>query len=83
MPAPAGRACPSPTTLPSPRHPTTQPAWQAAGAAARQCYGRLLAWLACQWHDVAAAEDVLAAALEKALALWPAQGVPTRPCARR
>lgn len=55
------------------------PAWQAAEAAARQSYGRLLAWLACQWRDLAAAEDALATALEKALALWPTQGVPDSP----
>ena len=55
------------------------PAWLAAEVAARQSYGRLLAWLACQWRDVAAAEDALAAALEKALAVWPMQGVPDAP----
>jgi len=54
-------------------------AWQAAETAARQSYGRLLAWLACQWRDMAAAEDALATALEKALALWPSQGVPDAP----
>ena len=70
MLAPAGRA--SHTVTP-------HPAWQAAESAARRSYGRLLAWLACQWHDVAAAEDALAAALDKALALWPAQGVPAAP----
>lgn len=52
---------------------------QAAALAARQCYGRLLAWLAWQWRDVAAAEDALASALEKALRLWPLQGVPAAP----
>ena len=56
-----------------------RPAWQAAETAARQSYGRLLAWLACQWRDLAAAEDALATALEKALALWPTQGVPDSP----
>ncbi len=56
-----------------------RPAWLAAEAAARQSYGRLLAWLACQWRDLAAAEDALATALEKALALWPTQGVPDSP----
>ena len=59
--------------------PITGPAWQAAETAARQSYGRLLAWLACQWRDMAAAEDALATALEKALALWPTQGVPDVP----
>ena len=51
----------------------------AAEAAARQSYGRLLAWLAWQWRDVAAAEDALASALEKALRHWPAEGVPAAP----
>ncbi len=78
MPAPAPRAGQT-TALHSLVHTTAHPAWLAADAAARQSYGRLLAWLACQWRDVAAAEDALAAALEKALALWPAQGVPTAP----
>ena len=51
----------------------------AAQAAARQSYGRLLSWLAWQWRDVAAAEDALASALEKALRHWPADGVPVAP----
>ena len=51
----------------------------AAEAAARQSYGRLLSWLAWQWRDVAAAEDALASALEKALRHWPADGVPAAP----
>ena len=51
----------------------------AAAAAARQSYGRLLSWLAWQWRDVAAAEDALASALEKALRHWPADGVPSAP----
>ena len=50
-----------------------------AAAAARQSYGRLLSWLAWQWRDVAAAEDALASAFEKALAAWPLQGVPDAP----
>ena len=51
----------------------------AAVAAARQSYGRLLSWLAWQWRDLAAAEDALASALEKALRHWPADGVPAAP----
>ena len=51
----------------------------AAAVAARQSYGRLLSWLAWQWRDVAAAEDALASALEKALRHWPADGVPAAP----
>lgn len=46
---------------------------------ARASYGRLLAWLAYQWRDLAAAEDALSAALTKALDLWPKQGVPQSP----
>jgi RNA polymerase sigma-70 factor, ECF subfamily len=47
--------------------------------AARDAYGRLRAWLAYQWRDVAAAEDALGVALERALVLWPEQGVPDAP----
>lgn len=46
---------------------------------ARASYGRLLAWLAYQWRDLAAAEDALSTALAKALVLWPQQGVPASP----
>ncbi len=52
---------------------------QAAEAAARQAYGRLLSWLAWQWRDIAAAEDALADALMAALLTWPRDGVPDRP----
>ena len=38
----------------------TEAAWQAAQAAARTSYGRLLALLAWRWRDIAAAEDALA-----------------------
>ena len=51
----------------------------AAQAAARHSYGKLLAWLAWQWRDVAAAEDALATALEQALRHWPVDGVPAAP----
>ena len=51
----------------------------AAEAAARRSYGRLLAWLAWQWRDVAAAEDALAEAFATALARWPRDGVPAPP----
>ncbi len=51
----------------------------AAERAARDTYGRLVAWLAYKWRDVAAAEDAMATALMKALELWPVQGVPTSP----
>ena len=51
----------------------------AAEAAARGSYGRLLAWLACQWRDVAAAEDALSDAFAAALERWPRDGVPDAP----
>lgn len=51
----------------------------AAEAAARGSYGRLLAWLAWQWRDVAAAEDALADAFAAALERWPRDGVPDAP----
>jgi RNA polymerase sigma-70 factor, ECF subfamily len=46
---------------------------------ARESYGRLLAWLAWQWRDIAAAEDALAEAFSKALSLWVERGVPKNP----
>lgn len=52
---------------------------RAAESAARTSYGRLLAYLAQQWRDVAAAEDALAEAFARALDIWPTQGVPTNP----
>ena len=54
-------------------------AHRAAEAAARASYGRLLAWLAAQWRDVAAAEDALAEAFVAALRTWPHDGVPDTP----
>jgi RNA polymerase sigma-70 factor (ECF subfamily) len=39
----------------------------------------LLALLARQWHDIAAAEDALAEALARALQSWPQHGVPASP----
>jgi RNA polymerase sigma-70 factor, ECF subfamily len=52
---------------------------QAAEAAARRSYGRLLASLAWQWRDIAAAEDALAEAFASALERWPRDGVPEAP----
>ncbi|HNG60798.1 MAG TPA: sigma factor [Cellvibrionaceae bacterium] len=46
---------------------------------ARSAYGRLVAWLAVQWRDIAAAEDALADAFVKALQTWPRDGIPTHP----
>jgi RNA polymerase sigma-70 factor, ECF subfamily len=42
-------------------------------------YGRLLAVLAAPTRDIAAAEDALADALERALLRWPDDGIPANP----
>ena len=42
-------------------------------------YGRLLALLAAPTRDIAAAEDALADALERALTKWPVDGIPDKP----
>jgi predicted RNA polymerase sigma factor len=55
------------------------PAAQAAGLAARDSYGRLLALLCASTSDIAVAEDSLADAFERALRTWPIQGVPGNP----
>jgi RNA polymerase sigma-70 factor (ECF subfamily) len=52
---------------------------QAAERAARESYGRLLAYLAYRWRDIASAEDALAEAFASALATWPRDGVPASP----
>lgn len=46
---------------------------------ARDGYGRLLALLAAPSGDIAAAEDALADAMERALARWPVDGVLANP----
>lgn len=51
----------------------------AAERVARESYGRLVARLARQWRDLAAAEDALADAFAAALHHWPEQGVPDAP----
>lgn len=55
------------------------PVHSAAEMAARQSYGKLLAWLAWQWRDVCAAEDALSEAFVSALKTWPRDGVPNSP----
>ncbi len=50
-----------------------------AEAAARQSYGKLIAYLAARSRDVAGAEDALADAFAAALEQWPRSGVPDRP----
>jgi len=52
---------------------------RAAEAAARDSYGRLLAFLAARTRDIAAAEDALAEAFAAALHAWPVDGVPNNP----
>lgn len=50
-----------------------------AARAARDEYGRLLALLASASGDIAAAEDALADAFERALETWPSDGIPRSP----
>jgi RNA polymerase sigma-70 factor (ECF subfamily) len=52
---------------------------QAAEMAARQSYGKLVAWLTARCGDLAAAEDALSEAFLTALDTWPRQGVPDSP----
>jgi predicted RNA polymerase sigma factor len=52
---------------------------RAAELAARNSYGRLVAYLAVQTRDVAAAEDALGDAFLAALKTWPESGVPKNP----
>ena len=52
---------------------------RAVEQAARESYGRLVAYLAARARDVAAAEDALAEAFRAALSTWPRTGVPARP----
>jgi RNA polymerase sigma-70 factor (ECF subfamily) len=52
---------------------------QAAEAAARASYGRLLAMLAARTRDIAGAEDALSEAFLAALRTWPENGVPDKP----
>jgi RNA polymerase sigma-70 factor (ECF subfamily) len=57
----------------------TPSATAVAGRVARESYGRLVARLAWQWRDLAAAEDALSEAFAAALHHWPVQGVPDAP----
>ena len=54
---------------------------EAAKAAARDAYGRLLAFLSRRTGDIAAAEDALSEAFVAALSSWPRDGVPQEPAA--
>lgn len=55
------------------------PTEQAAIQVARTAYGRILAYLAYKFRDIAAAEDALAEAFASALKNWPLHGVPNSP----
>jgi predicted RNA polymerase sigma factor len=52
---------------------------RAVEQAARDSYGRLIAFLASRSRDVAAAEDALGDAFRAALESWPRSGVPDKP----
>jgi RNA polymerase sigma-70 factor (ECF subfamily) len=52
---------------------------EAARAAARNSYGKLVAFLSARSRDIAAAEDALSEAFAAALAEWPVRGVPANP----
>jgi RNA polymerase sigma-70 factor (ECF subfamily) len=54
-------------------------AYDAVERAARDSYGRLLAFLSARSRDIAAAEDALADAFGAALADWPRSGIPASP----
>jgi predicted RNA polymerase sigma factor len=54
-------------------------AQQRVAGLVRESYGRLLAVLAAPTRDIAAAEDALADAFERALARWPEDGIPANP----
>lgn len=54
-------------------------AYEAVERAARESYGRLLAFLSARSRDIAAAEDALADAFSAALVNWPSSGVPANP----
>ena len=62
-------------------HPLNEPGVVQGRVAelARDSYGKLLAVLAAPTRDIAAAEDALADAFERALTRWPDDGIPTNP----
>src|SRR5690606_17408306 len=80
-PPPRSSAAPGrPPGPPSDRH-VSEDAHAAAAATARDGYGRLVAMLAAADGDLAAAEDAVGDALERALATWPERGLPENPAA--
>lgn len=54
-------------------------AYAAAEAVALRSRGKLIAYLAARFGDVAAAEDALSGAFASALSVWPKQGCPDNP----
>lgn len=54
-------------------------AGRAAARVARECHGRLVAFLAARTRDIAGAEDALGDAFAAALRTWPVDGVPDNP----
>ncbi|WP_116233230.1 RNA polymerase sigma factor [Paenibacillus sp. VMFN-D1] len=46
---------------------------------ARNAYGRLLSYLAVNWHDLQAVEDAIGDAFLAALETWPKVGIPDKP----
>lgn len=59
--------------------PRANDAQRTADTVARHSYGKLVAFLATQTRDVAAAEDALSEAFAAALASWPQSGCPSNP----
>ena len=57
----------------------TEEARRLVEKAARDSYGRLLAYLAARSRDMHAAEDALGDAFRAALEVWPRAGVPEKP----
>lgn len=58
---------------------TEKAAHAAAQAAARDSYGRLVAFLSARTRDIAAAEDALADAFAAAIEHWSRTGPPANP----
>lgn len=54
-------------------------AYAAAEAVALRSRGKLIAYLAARFGDVAAAEDAISEAFASALSVWPQRGCPTIP----
>ena len=54
-------------------------AWATAEVVALRSRGKLIAYLAARFGDVAAAEDALSEAFASALSAWPKQGCPENP----